>query len=70
MVAFDGALIGMTRAGGAGNLGREQDAWCRFPREEQPIEKLDEERDLVAQFGDAYRRYRDQVGMLLPGRRS
>jgi protein-S-isoprenylcysteine O-methyltransferase Ste14 len=29
-----------------------------------------EERDLVAQFGDTYRRYRDQVGMLLPGRRS
>lgn len=25
-----------------------------------------EERDLVAQFGDRYRRYRDQVGMLLP----
>ena len=29
-----------------------------------------EERDLVAQFGDTYRRYRAQVGMLLPGRRS
>ena len=29
-----------------------------------------EERDLVAQFGDTYRRYRSQVGMLLPGRRS
>jgi protein-S-isoprenylcysteine O-methyltransferase Ste14 len=28
-----------------------------------------EERDLVAQFGDQYRRYREQVGMLLPGRR-
>jgi protein-S-isoprenylcysteine O-methyltransferase Ste14 len=25
-----------------------------------------EERDLVAQFGDQYRRYRDRVGMLLP----
>jgi protein-S-isoprenylcysteine O-methyltransferase Ste14 len=25
-----------------------------------------EERDLVAQFGDRYRRYRKQVGMLLP----
>ena len=25
-----------------------------------------EERDLVAQFGDQYRRYRKQVGMLLP----
>jgi len=25
-----------------------------------------EERDLVAQFGDRYRRYREQVGMLLP----
>lgn len=25
-----------------------------------------EERDLVAQFGDHYRRYREQVGMLLP----
>lgn len=25
-----------------------------------------EERDLIAQFGDRYRRYRDQVGMLLP----
>jgi protein-S-isoprenylcysteine O-methyltransferase Ste14 len=29
-----------------------------------------EERDLVAQFGDRYRRYRAQVGMLLPSRRS
>ena len=29
-----------------------------------------EERDLVAQFGDRYRRYRDQVGMLLPRRRT
>jgi methanethiol S-methyltransferase len=29
-----------------------------------------EERDLVAQFGDQYRRYRDQVGMLLPRRRT
>jgi protein-S-isoprenylcysteine O-methyltransferase Ste14 len=28
-----------------------------------------EERDLVAQFGDQYRRYREQVGMLLPWRR-
>ena len=28
-----------------------------------------EERDLVAQFGDQYRRYREQVGMLLPGRK-
>lgn len=27
-----------------------------------------EERDLVAQFGDAYRRYRQQVGMLIPWR--
>jgi protein-S-isoprenylcysteine O-methyltransferase Ste14 len=27
-----------------------------------------EERDLVAQFGEQYRRYRDQVGMLLPWR--
>jgi hypothetical protein len=25
-----------------------------------------EERDLSAQFGDRYRRYREQVGMLLP----
>ena len=25
-----------------------------------------EERDLVAQFGDTYRRYREQVGMLIP----
>jgi hypothetical protein len=25
-----------------------------------------EERDLVTQFGERYRRYRDQVGMLLP----
>jgi Putative protein-S-isoprenylcysteine methyltransferase len=29
-----------------------------------------EERDLVAQFGEQYRRYRDQVGMLVPSRRS
>lgn len=29
-----------------------------------------EERDLIAQFGDQYRRYRDQVGMLLPSRRA
>ena len=29
-----------------------------------------EERDLVLQFGDKYRRYRDQVGMLFPSRRS
>ena len=29
-----------------------------------------EERDLIAQFGDPFRRYREQVGMLLPGRRS
>ena len=29
-----------------------------------------EERDLVAQFGDRYRDYRAQVGMLLPSRRS
>lgn len=28
-----------------------------------------EERDLVAQFGDRYRRYRGQVGMLLPVRK-
>lgn len=28
-----------------------------------------EERDLVAQFGDQYRRYRSQVGMLFPSRR-
>jgi protein-S-isoprenylcysteine O-methyltransferase Ste14 len=28
-----------------------------------------EERDLVVQFGDRYRRYREQVGMLLPMRR-
>jgi len=27
-----------------------------------------EERDLIAQFGDKYRRYRAQVGMLVPGR--
>ena len=26
-----------------------------------------EERDLIAQFGDKYRRYRTDVGMLLPG---
>ena len=29
-----------------------------------------EERDLIAQFGDRYRRYRSQVGMLLPSRRA
>jgi methanethiol S-methyltransferase len=29
-----------------------------------------EERDLVAQFGERYLRYRQQVGMLLPGRRA
>jgi methanethiol S-methyltransferase len=29
-----------------------------------------EERDLIAQFGDRYRRYREQVGMLLPWRRA
>jgi protein-S-isoprenylcysteine O-methyltransferase Ste14 len=29
-----------------------------------------EERDLVAQFGDDYRRYRAQVGMLIPFRRT
>jgi methanethiol S-methyltransferase len=29
-----------------------------------------EERDLIAQFGDRYRRYRAEVGMLLPRRRS
>ncbi len=29
-----------------------------------------EERDLIAQFGDKYRRYRDQVGMLFPWRRA
>jgi protein-S-isoprenylcysteine O-methyltransferase Ste14 len=29
-----------------------------------------EERDLIAQFGDRYRRYRDHVGMLLPSRRA
>jgi protein-S-isoprenylcysteine O-methyltransferase Ste14 len=29
-----------------------------------------EERDLVAQFGERYRRYREQVGMLIPGRKS
>ena len=28
-----------------------------------------EERDLVAQFGERYRRYREQVGMLLPSRK-
>ena len=29
-----------------------------------------EERDLVAQFGERYRRYREQVGMLVPRRRA
>ncbi|HEX6794231.1 MAG TPA: NnrU family protein [Casimicrobiaceae bacterium] len=29
-----------------------------------------EERDLVAQFGEQYRRYRNQVGMLVPHRRA
>jgi protein-S-isoprenylcysteine O-methyltransferase Ste14 len=29
-----------------------------------------EERDLIAQFGDRYRRYRDQVGMLVPSRKA
>jgi protein-S-isoprenylcysteine O-methyltransferase Ste14 len=29
-----------------------------------------EERDLVAQFGDRYRQYRSQVGMLFPGRKA
>ena len=28
-----------------------------------------EERDLIAQFGEQYRRYRAQVGMLVPSRR-
>jgi protein-S-isoprenylcysteine O-methyltransferase Ste14 len=28
-----------------------------------------EERDLVAQFGETYRRYREQVGMLIPSRK-
>ena len=29
-----------------------------------------EERDLIAQFGEQYRRYRNQVGMLLPSRKA
>ncbi|HEY8069700.1 MAG TPA: isoprenylcysteine carboxylmethyltransferase family protein [Burkholderiales bacterium] len=29
-----------------------------------------EERDLIAQFGEQYRRYRQQVGMLLPSRKA
>jgi len=29
-----------------------------------------EERDLVAQFGDRYRQYRETVGMLIPRRAS
>ena len=29
-----------------------------------------EERDLIAQFGERYRRYRNQVGMLVPSRRA
>jgi len=29
-----------------------------------------EERDLVAQFGEQYRRYRDQVGMVVPSRKT
>jgi protein-S-isoprenylcysteine O-methyltransferase Ste14 len=29
-----------------------------------------EERDLVAQFGERYRRYRQQAGMLLPYRKA
>jgi protein-S-isoprenylcysteine O-methyltransferase Ste14 len=29
-----------------------------------------EERDLVDTFGDRYRRYREPVGMLVPGRRA
>ena len=29
-----------------------------------------EERDLIAQFGERYHRYRSEVGMLLPGRRA
>ena len=29
-----------------------------------------EERDLIAQFGEQYRRYREQVGMLIPSRKT
>jgi hypothetical protein len=29
-----------------------------------------EERDLIAQFGDRYQRYREQVGMLFPLRKA
>jgi len=41
------------------------DWWTRFVP--QPVERIwFEERDLVAQFGQRYRDYRAQVGMLLP----